>query len=69
VDNDDNVNTVPVLLGRVDGKVDILLSRTDNFDKRLRSVEQRQWWLAGLGAAVAFGAAKLGLLHMPLFGS
>lgn len=39
-------------LGRIEAKVDILLSRTDEQDRRLRAVERKQWWAAGAAAAV-----------------
>lgn len=38
-------------LGRIEAKVDILLSRTDEQDRRLRAVERKQWWATGAAAA------------------
>lgn len=46
-------------LGRVEAKVDILLQRTDGYEVRLRAVEKKQNWLAGVGAAVTLFVGKL----------
>lgn len=53
-----DANSLPVLVGRIDGKMDILLTRSDGFDARLRKVEQRLWWMTGAGAAVAYVVTK-----------
>lgn len=50
-----NGETVQFVLGRLDGKVDILLSQVRGYDTRLRAVEKRQWWATG--AAAVAGAA------------
>ncbi len=44
-------------LGRVEGKLDLLIDRTHGFDERLNSVEKKVWWLSGIAAlgSVLFG--------------
>lgn len=46
-------------LGRIEGKLDSALSRMDakdtqdmERDKRIASVERRQWWLSGVAAVI-----------------
>jgi hypothetical protein len=41
-------------IGELHGKVDVILERALDFDTRLRSVEHKQYWLAGVSAAVVF---------------
>jgi hypothetical protein len=42
-------------LGRVEGKLDTALTRMDKQEERIGNVEKRQWWVAGVFAAI--GAA------------
>jgi hypothetical protein len=44
------------LLGSIDGKVDILLAHSAAHEKRIASVEKRQWFSSG---AIAFGVTML----------
>lgn len=46
-------------MGRVEAKVDLLIERTGNFDKRISAVEKRVWWASGASAVVAFIATHL----------
>lgn len=46
-------------LGQIEAKVDILLSRTDAYDKRIGAVEKRVWWASGASAVLAFIATHL----------
>ena len=41
-------------VGSIDANVKILLKRSEHFDNRLRTVEQRQWWTSGAAAVVGF---------------
>lgn len=47
-------------LGRIETKVDTVISRLDGHDTRLASVEKRQWFTAGgVSLAVAMLVPKL----------
>jgi hypothetical protein len=39
-------------LGRLESKVDILLARDADTEKRLAAVEKKQWWAAGVAAGL-----------------
>lgn len=41
-------------MGRVESKVDILLERSDHFEKRLAAVERRVWYASGASAILAY---------------
>lgn len=41
-------------LGRVESKVDILLTRSTEFDQRLSKVEKRVWYASGMAAVIGF---------------
>lgn len=46
-------------LGQIEAKVDILLSRSDAFDKRIAAVEKKVWYASGASAVLAFLATHL----------
>lgn len=46
-------------MGRVEAKIDLLLSRSDTHDKRISAVEKKVWWSSGVGAVLAFIATKI----------
>lgn len=48
------LNDLHQTVGKIDGKVDILLDRTKQFDARLSAVEKKVWWASGATAAVTF---------------
>lgn len=50
-----------LMVGEIRSDVKTLLKSVAVDDARLRKVEHRQWWLAGVIAAVAVFAAKIGL--------
>tara|TARA_R100001440_G_scaffold45164_1_gene64894 strand:+ start:532 stop:741 length:210 start_codon:yes stop_codon:yes gene_type:complete len=67
----DSDNQILVALGRLEGKVDALISRQavhdeelQRHDVRLRNLEQGRSWLLGaaavIGAAVSFLSSKVG---------
>lgn len=39
-------------LGQMDGKLDMLLESKDDHEGRLRGLEKRERWLAGVGATL-----------------
>jgi len=41
-------------MGRVESKVDLLIERTDAYDKRISAVEKKVWWSSGAAAVIAF---------------
>lgn len=43
---------LPVMVGRLDGKMDVLLQRTAGFEARITAVEHKVWWVSGVAAAV-----------------
>lgn len=64
-----NDPTVHRLLGSIEAKVDILLLNSAAHEKRLSSVEHRQWTVAGAVAVfVAIAAPKFREYLGPLFG-
>jgi hypothetical protein len=46
-------------LGQIEAKVDILLTRSDIYDKRLNTVEKKMWWSSGAAAVIAFIATNI----------
>lgn len=52
-------------LARIETKVDMLLERESRSEKRLRSVEQKQWFHTGGLATAVFLIGKLGLWPLP----
>jgi hypothetical protein len=55
-------------VGRIEGKIDAFIeqmkvhdNRTTDLDVRTRKVEQRQYWLSGVGAALGAIAGALGM--------
>lgn len=46
-------------LGQIEAKVDILLARSDAYDKRISAVEKRVWYASGASAIVGFIATNL----------
>jgi hypothetical protein len=62
-------NEILIALGRLEGKVDALITRQaihdeelDRHDKRLRELEQSRAWI--LGAAAVIGAAAAFVVNM-----
>lgn len=62
-------NEILIALGRLEGKVDALITRQaihdeelDRHDKRLRELEQSRAWI--LGAAAVIGAVAAFLVNM-----
>lgn len=52
-------------MGRVESKVDLLLSREAAHDTRISALEKRVWWATGAGALITFIATKIpGLGHI-----
>lgn len=45
-------------LGQIEAKVDILLSRTDAYDKRISAVEKKVWYASGASAVLAYIATN-----------
>jgi hypothetical protein len=54
-----DLNELYKTVGNIDGKVDILLERTRQFDTRLSAVEKKVWWASGATAAVTAAATYL----------
>lgn len=49
-----------LMLGRMDGKLDLLINRSDDQEKRLNGVEKRVWYASGAAAFIAaFFATKI----------
>lgn len=46
-------------LGRVEAKVDLLLERSDAYDRRLGAVEKKVWYASGASAVLAFIATHV----------
>lgn len=57
--------TLLTLLGSIDGKVNILVERSASHDRRISSVERRQWFSSG---AIAFAVAMLVPQFKAMFG-
>lgn len=38
---------LPMMVGRLDGKMDVLLARTAGFEARMTAVEHKVWWVSG----------------------
>lgn len=49
-----------IVLGRVEGKVDLILNKLASHDNRISSVETKVYWASGVGAVLSVIAAKLG---------
>lgn len=52
-------NSIQYILGRLDGKMDLVLKSVTNHDKRLAAVEKRQWWISGASAVVGVLLTKV----------
>jgi hypothetical protein len=50
-----------MVLGRVEGKVDLVLDKLSGHDKRISAVEKKVWYAAGAGAVLSAFAVKIGL--------
>lgn len=48
-------------LGRMEGKLDMLIERFDTLDERHHALSKRVWWQTGAAAVVGVLAAKLGI--------
>lgn len=55
-------------IGRIEGKIDAFIkqmethdTRTTDIEVRLRSVENKQWWMAGVGSIIGMLLGALGL--------
>lgn len=46
-------------IGRVEGKIDLILDRTHGLDARLSAVEKKVWYGSGIAAALAFIVTRL----------
>ena len=46
-------------MGRVESKVDILLDRTEGYEKRIHAVEKKVWYASGVSAVLAFIATHI----------
>ncbi len=53
-------NDLHMMVGEIRSDVKKLLKSDIDYGKRLATVEHRQWWMAGVGACVAFFAARMG---------
>lgn len=70
-DEGTSARSVLLLIGRMDGKLDLLLTRHDQHERRIAALEgwknRAVGWLAAVGAASGAAAAKLpallSLLH------
>lgn len=60
--NDDDVR---FMLGEIRSDVKTLLAREKDQETRLRRVETRQWYAAGVSAALGAVAVKLGIPFLP----
>lgn len=49
-------------LGRIEGKLDNVLERMGDSDKRISAIEKKVWWSSGAAAIVAFIATRI---HTP----
>jgi hypothetical protein len=64
----DALQQIQFMLGQIDGKVNMLVSqgkiqddRAIDLEARVRTVENKQWWIAGVGSAISSIATFLGL--------
>lgn len=48
--------------GRLEGKIDLILSRSDDVEKRLRTLENWRWKMIGTSSAVSFTAGVIASL-------
>lgn len=55
-------------IGRIEGKIDAFIKqmethdiRTTDIETRLRAVENKQWWMAGVGSIIGMLLGALGL--------
>jgi hypothetical protein len=48
-------------IGRIEGKLDMLIELHTKNDKRLAAVEKKLWWFSGVWALGALIASKLNL--------
>ena len=62
----EDINKIMVALGRLEGKVELLLSLQrghdediDKLDQRVRSLEHSKSWLMGAAAIIGAGASML----------
>jgi hypothetical protein len=46
-------------LGRVESKVDMLLARSETYEKRLHAVEKKVWYASGVSAVLAYIATNI----------
>lgn len=49
-----------MMVGEIRSDVKKLLKSDDAYDKRIRKLEHRQWWMTGVGATLAVVFAKFG---------
>lgn len=56
-----DTNEISRTLGRLEGKVDLLIDRFDKVDKRVEAVQRKQWYHTGVLAVLGVMAAKMGL--------
>lgn len=50
-----------IRLGRIEGKVDMILDHIKDHGKRISAVETKVWWAGGAMAVLGAVASKLGL--------
>lgn len=61
---DNNDLTVAGSLGRIEGKMDIVLNRLSDHEERLRKIESRASWFAGAAAVLgAVGGFLFNLIY------
>ena len=48
-------------LGRIEGKLDMLIDRLDVLDDKHYALQKRVWWSGGAAAVIGVVAGKLGL--------
>lgn len=51
--------TTEYLLGRLDGKMDLVIAKLDGHDRRISAVEKRQWWATGAAAVAGAVISKV----------
>lgn len=59
----DAENEVARSLGRIEGKVDMIIDQLKSDSERLSAVEKKVWYGSGVAAVLAFVATKLNFLH------
>lgn len=46
-------------VGRIEGKLDMLIEQTKGSNKRLSAVEKKVWWASGAGAVIGWIGSKV----------